>query len=154
VSVNWPIGTAVMGNEGIAGLVKKTPGALAYVPLTYALRGDLQTALVKNRESATVKAGAEAVTAAATAALAANGDDFSAALADAPGKDSYPICGTTWAVIFAKQPPDKGRALAAFFRWATHEGQGCAVELEYARLPGGLVEHLDKELAKVARGKP
>ena len=37
-SVKWPIGLGGKGNEGVAGQVKQTPGALGYVELIYAIR--------------------------------------------------------------------------------------------------------------------
>ncbi len=37
-SVNWPVGVGGKGNEGVAGLVKQTPGAIGYVELIYALQ--------------------------------------------------------------------------------------------------------------------
>src|SRR6185503_13231605 len=35
-SVNWPVGVGGQGNEGVAGVVKQTPGAIGYVELAYA----------------------------------------------------------------------------------------------------------------------
>ncbi|HSQ15190.1 MAG TPA: phosphate ABC transporter substrate-binding protein PstS, partial [Candidatus Binatia bacterium] len=35
-SVNWPVGIGGKGNEGVAGVVKQTPGAIGYVELAYA----------------------------------------------------------------------------------------------------------------------
>src|SRR6266496_3513024 len=35
-SVNWPTGIGGKGNEGVAGQIKQTPGALGYVELIYA----------------------------------------------------------------------------------------------------------------------
>src|SRR5215471_3837335 len=40
-SVNWPVGVGGKGNEGVAGLVKQTPGAIGYVELIYALQNKL-----------------------------------------------------------------------------------------------------------------
>jgi phosphate transport system substrate-binding protein len=154
VSLTWPAGKGAMGNEGTAAEVRKTPGALAYVPLAYAARDHIKTARVKNREGVAVSASPESVTAAAGAALADLPDDLRYSLTDAPGKDSYPISGTVWAVVFVKQPAGKGRALVNFLRWATHEGQDQAVDLHYARLPAGLVERLDKKLDRLAADKP
>src|SRR5713226_6607195 len=37
-SVNWPVGIGGKGNEGVAGLVKQTPGSIGYVELVYALQ--------------------------------------------------------------------------------------------------------------------
>jgi phosphate transport system substrate-binding protein len=154
VSVNWPAGTGASGNEGTATKVKKTPGALAFLPLAYASKDDVKTGLVKNREGVAVKASSESVTAAASAAPGAIPDDLRYSLTDAPGKDSYPISGTTWAVVVEKQPSEKGRALVAFLRWATHEGQDHVAELGYAPLPAGLVQRVETALTRVGAGKP
>ena len=35
-AVNWPVGIGGKGNEGVAGVVKQTPGAIGYVELAYA----------------------------------------------------------------------------------------------------------------------
>src|SRR5205814_461944 len=40
-SVNWPVGVGGKGNEGVAGLVKQTPGAIGYVELIYALQNKI-----------------------------------------------------------------------------------------------------------------
>ena len=39
--MNWPTGVGGKGNEGVAGLVKQTPGALGYVELIYALQNKI-----------------------------------------------------------------------------------------------------------------
>jgi phosphate transport system substrate-binding protein len=154
VSVNWPTGKGASGNEGTETQVKTTPGALAYLPLAYTAKDDLKIGRVKNREGVAVKASGESVTAAADAALTAIPADLRYSLTDAPGKDSYPISGTTWAIVFEKQSPEKGRALVAFLRWATHEGQEHVAELHFARLPAGLVEKADKVLGRLGAGNP
>ena len=93
------------------------------------------------------------MTAAAQGDLSDMPDDLRYSLTDPPGEDAYPISGTVWAVLYVRQPADKGRALADFLRWATHEGQQYAAELHYARLPPGLVERLDKKLDRMAVDK-
>src|SRR5438552_4086668 len=37
-SVKWPVGLGAKGNEGVAGQVKQTPGAVGYIELIYALQ--------------------------------------------------------------------------------------------------------------------
>src|ERR671931_304156 len=46
-SVNWPVGLGGRGNEGVAGQVKNTPGALGYVELAYAVKNKMPVAAVK-----------------------------------------------------------------------------------------------------------
>src|SRR5439155_13666639 len=40
-AVNWPTGVGGKGNEGVAGLVSQTPGAIGYVELIYALQNKI-----------------------------------------------------------------------------------------------------------------
>src|ERR1035437_1463323 len=40
-SVNWPVGLGGKGNEGVAGQVKETPGAIGYVELIYAVQNKM-----------------------------------------------------------------------------------------------------------------
>jgi phosphate transport system substrate-binding protein len=153
LTVQWPTGTGVKGNDAVANLVNKIPGAIGYVELVYALQKKMKFGAVKNQEGRFVLASLEGVTAAAEAALKDVSDDLRFWLTNAPGKDSYPICGTTWAIVHARQPEDKAKDVASFLRWVTHDGQEYVTDLYYARLPKGLVERLDKKLAAIQPAK-
>src|SRR5271157_5983531 len=48
-SVSWPTGVGGKGNEGVAGLVKKTEGSIGYVEFAYALRERLKYVQLQNR---------------------------------------------------------------------------------------------------------
>ncbi len=152
-SVNWPVGVGQKGNEGVAGQVKRSAGSIGYVELNYALRNNIPYGSVRNRDGATMKATLESVTAAANASLASIPDDLRYSITNAPGKDSYPISGTTWAVLYVDQPPGKGQTVVDFLRWTLREGQEMAKALDYARLPPGLVERALKKLDTVRVGK-
>jgi phosphate transport system substrate-binding protein len=151
-SVNWPGGLAAKGNEGVAGKVSQSAGALGYVELIYARQNKIEFGAVQNREGEFVKPSLESVTAAATNALKAIPDDLRYSLTDASGKNAYPISGTVWAVIYVDQPPGKGQAVVEFLRWMTHEGQDYAQALDYARLPEELIKRLEKKLDQVHIG--
>ena len=64
-SVKWPVGLGGKGNEGVAGLVKQTPGSIGYVELIYALQNKIAYGTVQNAEGEFVRASIQAVTAAA-----------------------------------------------------------------------------------------
>ena len=151
--LDWPVGAAETGNEGVADYVKKTPGSLGYVELSYALRKDLQAGLVQNRDKQFVKAKLDAVAAAATNALKDIPEDLRYSLTDAPGKDSYPICGTTWAVVYTRQRGDRGEQLTHFLFWALGDGQEQAGLLFYLRLPAPLGQRALAQLAMVKVGQ-
>jgi len=151
--VKWPAGVAEVGNEGVAEKVQKTPGSIGYVELAYAYRLDLAFGWVQNREKEFVKANLSSVTTAAANALMQIPDDLRYSLTDPPGKGSYPIAGTTWALVRLNQPAEKGKALVRFLSWATGEGQDRVKNLFYARLPEALVEHSTQKIAQIKVAK-
>ena len=152
-SVDWPVGEGAKGNEGVSGRVKATPGAIGYIELIYAQQNDIKFGKVKNKAGEAITGDLKSVTAAAANALTNIPEDLRYSITDADGKDSYPIAGTTWAVIYVNQPADKGKEVVDFLRWCTHDGQQYCEALHYATLPKGLVERLDKKLDSVKVGK-
>ncbi|MBV9126969.1 MAG: substrate-binding domain-containing protein, partial [Verrucomicrobia bacterium] len=100
----------------------------------YALQNKLSYAEVKNADGQYVKPTLESVTAAlATANIP---DDFRFSMVNAPGKESYPIAGATWLLVYEQQKDAaKGKALVAFLKWALTEGEKQAKALDYAPLP-------------------
>jgi phosphate transport system substrate-binding protein len=152
-SVKWPVGDGEKGIDGVASRVKSTDGALGYVELIYALQNDITFAKVKNKAGKAIKADPKSMTAAADAALKNIPDDLRYSITDAEGKDSYPISGTIWAVVYVNQPADKGQPVVDFLRWCIHDGQKFCEDLHYAKLPPVLVEKADKKLDAVKGGK-
>jgi phosphate ABC transporter phosphate-binding protein len=150
-SVSWKVGVGQKGNEAVAKYTADTPGAIGYIELIYALQKNIKYGVVKNKEGEFVKASLESVTAAAGNALKEIPEDLRYSITDAAGKDSYPISGTTWAVVYVKQPSDKTKLIVDFLRWVTHEGQDLTANLHYARLPKGLVERLEKKLDLIGK---
>jgi phosphate transport system substrate-binding protein len=152
-SIDWPGGVRVPRNNGVAGKVAQSPGAIGYVELIYALQNKIKFGQVQNREGQFVTPSLESVTAAARAALTDIPEDLRYSLTNAPGKDSYPVSGTVWAVLYKDQPAAKGQAVVDFLRWVTHEGQEYTKGLDYACLPDELIKRVDKKLDEVKVGK-
>jgi phosphate transport system substrate-binding protein len=149
-SVNWPTGVGGKGNEGVAGLVKQTPGSIGYVELIYALQNKIPFGAVKNAAGEYVKASLDTVTAAAAATEGKMPPDFRVSIANAPGKNAYPIASFTW-LLFYESPKDKAKAKAMvdFMRWALADGQKYAPELGYAPLPASVVTLETEALKKI-----
>ena len=147
-SVNWPTGLGGKGNEGVAGQIKQTPGALGYVELIYAVQNKMPYADVKNASGEFVKASLESITAAmATAQLP---DDFRFSMTNAPGKDAYPIAGATWLLVYEQQKdPIKGNKLVEFLKWAMKDGEKMARDLQYAPLPENVQERVLKRVDEI-----
>jgi phosphate transport system substrate-binding protein len=154
-SVNWPVGLGGKGNEGVAGVVKQTPGAVGYVELAYAMQNKMTAAALRNREGNFVLPTLESTSAAAAGASKTMPADFRLTLVDAPGKDSYGICGLTWLLVYKNQKDEaKGKALVAFLKWAIRDGQKMNAPLLYAPLPAPVADKVDKALRQINfRGK-
>jgi phosphate transport system substrate-binding protein len=147
-SVNWPAGIGGKGNEGVAGQVKQTPGAIGYVELIYAIQNKMPYADLKNADGEFVKPTLESVTAAiATANIP---DDFRFSMTNAPGRNSYPIAGATWLLVYEQQKdPAKGKKLVEFLKWAVTKGEDMAKDLDYAPLPSQLRDRVLKRIDEI-----
>jgi phosphate transport system substrate-binding protein len=147
-SVNWPTGLGGKGNEGVSGQVKQTPGAIGYVELIYASQNKMPYADLKNIDGAFVKATVDSITAAMTTAQIP--DDFRFSITNATGKDSYPIAGATWLLVYEQQKDAaKGRKLAEFLRWSVTKGEEMAKQLDYAPLPEDLRQRVLKRIEEI-----
>ena len=150
-SVAWPVGNSVKGSEGVAAAVAQAAGAIGYVELAFALTKKLSYGAVKNRDGRYVSPSTGSLTATASAASGSIPDDFRFSLLDAPGEDSYPLTGTTWAVLTY---PVGGKAkshLVKFLEWVTHEGQAAGAKFHAAPLPSSLVMRISTRLSLVTR---
>jgi phosphate transport system substrate-binding protein len=154
-SVNWPVGIGGKGNEGVAGVVKQTPGAIGYVELAYAKQNKMKVASLRNKEGNFVSPTLEATSAAAAGMAKSMPDDFRVSLVDAPGKESWPISGLTWILVYKDQTDEaRGKAIVQFLKWAIRDGQKMEAALDYAPLPKAVVEKVDLALKQISfKGK-
>jgi phosphate ABC transporter phosphate-binding protein len=149
----WPVGVGARRNEGMVESLQKKPGAIAYVDLLDALQSKLQFGSVKNRAGNYILASLETVVATTEAAVPDVPDDLRFSLTYAPGKESYPICGCTWIIIYARQSDGNGQRLVNFLRWVTQDGQEYNTDLFYARLPQKLADKVQQRLDQVKFGE-
>jgi phosphate transport system substrate-binding protein len=149
-SVKWPTGVGGKGNEGVTGMVSQTPGAIGYVELVYALQNKVAYGSVQNSSGNFVRATVDAVTAAASAAVAQMPPDFRVSITNPPGKEAYPIASFTWLLLY-ENPQDKAQSkvMVDFMKWALTDGQKFARDMGYAPLPPALVEMEMKALQKI-----
>jgi len=152
VSVNWPVGLGGKGNEGVAGTVKQSEGAIGYVELAYAVQNNLPYAALRNKAGHFVSPSFDAVSAAASGAAKNMPADLRVMLTDADGKDSYPICGFTWLLVYQNmKDKEKAGALKKFLGWAMTEGQHYAKDLYYAPLPPAVAKLCEKKIDMIEK---
>jgi len=152
--VNWPTGVGAAGNDGVAGGVKQTEGAVGYVELNYAAQAQLAMADLKNADGQFVAASTDGVTAAAASVAAQFPADFrQPPIINAKGADAYPIASYTYLLMDENQKDaTKGQAIVAFTWWALNDGQGMEKDLGYAPLPKTVQEKAVDQLHKIQAG--
>ena len=156
-SVKWPTGTGARGNEGVAGTVRNTRGAVGYVENAYAIQNKLVSTQIRNKAGNFVSPSHDSFIAAAE-----NADwsvpNFAANLVDQPGAKSWPIVSPTF-ILLPKDPKDATRSanVMKFFDWAFTNGTKLAEELEYIPLPKSVQDAVRaawKTQVKGPDGKP
>ena len=143
-SVSWPVGVGGNGNEGVAGAVMNSPGAIGYNSLSYALINNMAYASIVNAAGNTIVPSFQATTEAANIDLP---DDTRILFTNTPAPKGYPIAGFAWMLIHENL--DKNKAISnrdqaldvvEFAIWAITEGQELSEGLGYAKLPKAAVE--------------
>jgi len=140
-SVNWPTGVGGNGNEGVAGVVMNTPGALGYNSLSYAILSDISFAYVSGN---VIEPSYAATTAAANIDLPV---DTRVLFTNTPAPDGYPAAGFAWMLVYEQLDQNKAisnqqqaEELVRFLVWAVTQGQELSESLGYARLPQAAVD--------------
>ncbi len=149
-AVQWPVGLGGAGNAGVASNVKTTPGSIGYVEWAYATTNKLSYASMVNKEGGEMTASVAGVVAACSASVKDFPADFKVSITNAPGKESYPICGYTYLLVYEDMSYLKDKAVAQavvdFIKWCETDGQDLAADNGYAKLPK---EAQDKVLEKL-----
>ncbi len=149
-SVNWPAGLGGKGNEGVSGTLAQNDGSIGYVELAYAIGNKLAYAKMKNSAGSTVEAKIESTQAAMADFTGQMPDTLAISIVNAPGKDSWPISGYTYLLLYMQQTDcAKGKAIVDFLKWAWGDaGTKDATDLNYVPLPDAVKA---KDLAKLAQ---
>ena len=140
-SVQWPTGTGARGNDGVAGCVKQTQGAIGYVEQAYALQNDFTTAAVQNKAGTFVEPSLEATSAAGEGVTPP--EDLRFATINADGDQTYPISAVTFMLAWedacrAGLSRETATNVKAWLNYALGEGQSVAPDLAYAPLPDAI----------------
>jgi len=152
-AVSWPAGVGGKGNDGVAGLVRQTPGSMGYVELAYAKQNKLQTAAVRNRAGNFIEPSLASTTSAVASAATALAKDVRTPIVNGGKGEAYPIAGLTFLLVYQdSRDAGKQKAIASFIDWAIHEGQQHAEALDYARLPEAVVQVNESSLKLLTSG--
>jgi phosphate transport system substrate-binding protein len=137
-AINWPVGIGGKGNEGVAGIIRNTPGSIGYVNTGFVKANKLQVAALQNR------AGKFVLPTAATGAAALNNIKLDSNLAgenpNPSGANAYPISTLTWILAYRTGNGAKTDDLQKAFNYMlSGKAQSIADDLGYVPLSGSIL---------------
>lgn len=146
--VKFPVGVGGKGNEGVAALIKQTPGTIGYVEYGYAQGIKLPMATLENQAGKFVAPTPESGSAAlGSADMPAN---LRAFVTDPPGDASYPIVTFTWWLVHSQYTkPGVADAIKALATWCLTDGQKFSPELGYLPLPPSVLTKVQTAVAQI-----
>jgi len=143
-SVNWPVGIGGNGNEGVAGAVINSPGAIGYNSLSYAILNNMSYGYVINSSGNVIEPSFEATTEAANIELP---DDTRILFTNTPAEYGYPIAGFAWMLVYENLDQNNAISnrreageLIEFLIWSITDGQELSEGLGFARIPDTALE--------------
>jgi phosphate transport system substrate-binding protein len=147
-AVNWPTGAGGKGNEGVSAFVQRLPNSIGYVEYAYAKQNKMSYVLLRNQAGAFATPDDENFRAAAAGAEWSK--TFYQILTEQPGKDSWPITGATFILMYkSAEKPASATASLKFFDWAYQNGDKMASELEYVPLPASVKDLVRKQWGEI-----
>jgi phosphate transport system substrate-binding protein len=145
-SVKWPVGVGGKGNEGVAGVIGNTPGAIGYVNQSY-VKGNIKAAALQN------KAGQYVMPTLAGGAAALNNITLDGNLAgedpNPAGAKSYPISTLTWILAYKTGNGSKAGQIRAAMIYLLGQAQNQADDLGYVPLKGDILKKAKAAVAQI-----
>ncbi|MFV0481774.1 MAG: phosphate ABC transporter substrate-binding protein PstS [Campylobacteraceae bacterium] len=133
-AIEWPVGIAAKGNEGIAALVKQTPNSIGYLENAYALSNNLPRTTLTTKSGKWVKPTDDNFKAAAAGAKWSKSENFYQMLVLQDGDSAYPIVAATF-ILLPTDKADVNAKVTKFFDWAFKNGDESITKLGYVPLP-------------------
>jgi len=148
-NVKWPVGVGGKGNEGVAGVVQNTSGAIGYLNQSY-VRGAIKAAALQNR------AGKFVLPTEASGAAALNNIKLNSMLAgeepNPAGANSYPISTLTWVLAYRTGNGGKAPAIRqAMLFLLSPKAQGQAAGLGFVPLKGNILAASKKAVSQIGQ---
>jgi phosphate transport system substrate-binding protein len=147
-SVNWPVGVGGKGNEGVAGILTNTPGAIGYVNQAF-VKGPLKAAALQNKAGKfvkpTMKSGAAALNAISLDSNLAGENPNPA------GAESYPISTLTWILAYRNGNGEKADDIRKAINYLLGPAQSKADDLGYVPLQGTILNKAKRAVERIGK---
>ena len=136
-SVQWPAGVGAKSNAGVAGVIKKTEGAIGYVNQSY-IQGKVVAAALQNKSGEFLKPSVDA------GARALNGIQLDKDLAgknpNPSAKGAYPIATLTWVLAYKTGNGEHAKVVQDAFNYMLSDAaQSKAPSLGFVPLKGEIL---------------
>lgn len=149
-AVQFPAGVGGKGNDGVSGVVAKTPGAIGYISAAYLIPHHLRVAAVKNNSGYFATPGLRGIAAAAALVKSVPANNEMHIVNPPKGaKLAYPI--STFTYIIIPQTSPKAAELRKMVYWALTQGQQAkytAAQI-FAPIPKVVLVAAEKTLKKI-----
>jgi phosphate transport system substrate-binding protein len=150
-TISWPAGSGGKGNEGVAGNVKNTVGAIGYVEYNFAFANRLVMTQLANRDGKFVAPTPASFNAAAAQADWAKAPGVVVDLLNLPGAGTWPIVSPSYVIVPVKPTkPAQTSGVLAFFNWSFVKGGPAATQLGYLPLPPAATARVRAEWKRIA----
>jgi len=133
-AIDWAVGIAAKGNEGVASMVRQTPNSIGYIENAYALQNSLPRTTLETKSGKWVAANDDNFKAAAKGAKWSKKDNFHQVLVLQDGDNAYPITAATF-ILLPKDRVETNKKIISFFEWAFEKGESELIKLGYVPLP-------------------
>ena len=140
-AVRWPQGIGGKGNEGVMGFLQKTPGAIGYVGMSYAVNRKWPMAEIQNSTGHFVRASVDSVRKAAEQTLSQTKDLFHP-MVQVGGENVYPLSSYTYLLFYQQMSGHKGRVLLKMLHWILGDAQKFSEKLYYIPLPDPVIKQI------------
>jgi phosphate transport system substrate-binding protein len=122
-TLNWPVGSAEVGNQGIAKKVAAVEGAIGYVEYLYAQRRQLTTIRLQNRDGNFVSPSPSSFTQ-AFQNVSWKRPSYYESLTNLPGANSWPIMAVSYVLMHRTSNDRQDAKLTLdFFDWIYANGK-------------------------------
>jgi phosphate transport system substrate-binding protein len=144
-SVSFPTGASGKGNSGVTAVLQGTPGAIAYIAVSYLIAHQLPAVGVQNAAGKYEYPNLANIENAAAVVKHVPGNG-ALSIVDPPrsAKIAYPI--STFTYVIAPTTAPQGALLKSFVNYALGAGHSFGANLDFAPLPKAVVNH-DKAAA-------
>ncbi|MCF7977204.1 MAG: phosphate ABC transporter substrate-binding protein PstS [Chromatiaceae bacterium] len=161
-SVNWPKSfVGAPKNDGVAAMIKQTPGAIGYIEYGYAEATRQPMAILQNKAGTFVKPGEDSGKAALASAEFPTTDlpgypgtpDLRVWVDDPEGEQAYPIATFTWMLMYQHQDEENAKVLRDFIEYGLTEGQKDATKMGFIPLPENVKAKVEEAMKLVGSSK-